>query len=135
VQSLDRPGVAARSVAECLLLQLSLITDPHLRECARAIVGDHLDSLAARDVAHLARVLGEAPAVVERACECIRRLDPHPGWRFDDTRIHYITPDVVVRKRRGCLLCDSEGTLLDGIALIVESPGLRERLGASARMR
>jgi len=46
VQSLDPPGVAARSVAECLLLQLPQVEDAEVREVARSIVSDHLDRLA-----------------------------------------------------------------------------------------
>ena len=101
VQALDPPGVGARNVGECLLLQLSAITDPRQRECAGIIVRDHIDRLAARQVTHLAHVLGETPPFVEAVCERIRRLDPHPGWRFDNSQIHYVTPDVIVRKSRG----------------------------------
>ena len=101
VQALDPPGVGARDVAECLRLQLPTIGDEHQRECARIIVGEHIDSLAARNVTRLARVLGETPAFVEAVCSRIRRLDPHPGWRFDTSQIHYVTPDVIVKKVRG----------------------------------
>ncbi|HSW26392.1 MAG TPA: RNA polymerase factor sigma-54 [Burkholderiaceae bacterium] len=101
VQALDPPGVGARNVGECLLLQLPAIADPRQRECAGVIIRDHIDSLAARQVTRLAHVLGETPAFVEAVCERIRRLDPHPGWRFDNSQIHYITPDVIVRKSRG----------------------------------
>lgn len=101
VQSLDPAGVGARSVGECLMLQLPAVADPRQRECARLIVRDHLDSLAARDLAHLAQVLGETPAFVETVCERIRRLDPRPGWRFDTSQVQHVAPDVVVRKLRG----------------------------------
>ncbi|WP_425258904.1 RNA polymerase factor sigma-54 [Rubrivivax sp. RP6-9] len=101
VQSLDPAGVGARSVAECLLLQLPAIVCPALRGIANRIICDHLPALAARDVAGLARRLEEPPARVEEVCNRIRRLDARPGWRFGTTRVAYVVPDVLLKKVRG----------------------------------
>jgi RNA polymerase sigma-54 factor len=101
VQSLEPAGVAARSVAECLLLQLPAISCPELRALAQTIISAHLPALAARDVNGLARLLGEAPARVEAVCDRIRRLDPRPGWRFGSSHTTYVIPDVVVKNVRG----------------------------------
>lgn len=101
VQALEPSGVAARTVAECLLLQLPAIARADLRALARTIVTEHLPALAARDVGGLAKELGLQPVDVEAVCERIRRLDPRPGWRFGSSRIDYIVPDVVVTKERG----------------------------------
>ncbi|MFM9915543.1 MAG: RNA polymerase factor sigma-54 [Rhizobacter sp.] len=101
VQSLDPSGVAARSVAECLQLQLPSIACVQTRALAARIVGDHLSALAARDIHGLARALGEAPLRVQAVCDRIRRLDPRPGWRFGNERVAYVVPDVLVRKIRG----------------------------------
>jgi RNA polymerase sigma-54 factor len=101
VQSLEPAGVAARSVAECLLLQLSSIDGERAREAARVIITEHLDCLAAKDVAGLSRRLSMSPAEVEAVCARIRRLDPRPGWRFGSAHVQYVTPDVIVRKVRG----------------------------------
>jgi RNA polymerase sigma-54 factor len=101
IQSLDPAGVGARSVAECLLLQLPAIACPQLRGLAQAIVRDHLPALAARDVAGLARRLGQTPAQVAAVCERIRRLDAHPGARFSAARVAHVVPDVVVKPVRG----------------------------------
>jgi RNA polymerase sigma-54 factor len=103
VQSLDPAGVGARDLRECLLLQLRECDDParaELLAVARQIVAEHLDKLAMRDLAGLAGALGVADALVARASECIRHLDPRPGWRFGAANTRYITPDVVVRKVR-----------------------------------
>jgi RNA polymerase sigma-54 factor len=72
-----------------------------MRECARVIVTEHLESLAAKDVPRLAQRLGAPQAHVEAVCQRIRRLDPRPGWRFDATHTQYVTPDVVVKRVRG----------------------------------
>lgn len=101
VQSLDPAGVAARSVAECLRLQLPAIDCPRLRALARSIVEDHVDLLAARDVPALARKLRCPAPLVEAACGRIRHLDPHPGWRHGAGDIHYVVPDVIARRGRG----------------------------------
>ena len=53
VQALDPSGVGARSVGECLLLQLADIACPQARETARRIIAEHLPSLAAKDVNRL----------------------------------------------------------------------------------
>jgi RNA polymerase sigma-54 factor len=101
VQALEPAGVGARSVGECLLLQLPAIEGERERELVRAIVTDHLNALAAKDVAGLARALSRPVAEIEAACERIRRLEPRPGWRFGGGHIHYVTPDVIARRIRG----------------------------------
>ena len=101
VQSLDPAGVGARSVAECLQLQVPLIEDARLRELAGRIVGERLHTLAARDLGGLARWLGVPLDVAEAACRRIRQFDPRPGWRFGASQVQYITPDIVVKKVRG----------------------------------
>jgi RNA polymerase sigma-54 factor len=101
VQSLDPAGIAACSVADCLRLQLPSIEDEGERELARRIIADHLDRLAQHDVAALAKALECAPAVVEAVCERIRHFDPRPGWHFGPSDVHFVTPDVIVRKVRG----------------------------------
>jgi RNA polymerase sigma-54 factor len=101
VQALDPAGVAACSVAECLALQLPAIECPQICALATRIVAEHLPMLAARDVPGLSRAMGEAPLLVQQACDRIRRFDPRPGWRFSSARIAYVVPDVVVKKVRG----------------------------------
>lgn len=102
VQSLEPAGVGARSLQECLSLQARDIEDEEQRKLVRAIIDQHLDLLAtSRDPAPLAHALGAPGAAVQRACERIRRMDPHPGWRHGGEQVQYITPDVLVRKQRG----------------------------------
>jgi RNA polymerase sigma-54 factor len=101
VQSLDPAGVGARDVPECLSLQLHKVASPELRALAAGILRDHVDALAARDTRALARHFACTPAVIEAAIAAIRRLDPHPGWRFAEPSVHYVTPDVIARKVRG----------------------------------
>jgi RNA polymerase sigma-54 factor len=101
VQALDPAGVGARGIAECLQLQLHGIPDESLRTVAGAILSAHLDALASRDLRGLAKRLGESATTIQAACAAIRRLDPHPGWRYCEPDVQYLTPDVIVRKIRG----------------------------------
>jgi len=101
VQSLDPCGVGARNASECLLLQLECIDDPVDRELARRIITEQLDKLAQRDIPGLAKVFDQEPAHIEAVCERIRHLDPRPGWRFGSSHVHYVVPDVIVKKIRG----------------------------------
>jgi len=101
VQSLEPAGVGARTVAECLQLQLPQIEDADERLLAGRIVSQHLERLAQRDIAGLARALGARVDEVAAACERIRHLDPRPGWRFGSENLNYVTPDVIVKKVRG----------------------------------
>ena len=91
MQSLDPPGIGARNVAECLLLQLPAIEDAEEREIARVIVTDHLDRLAQHDVNGLARLLKRTPVQIEAACERIRHLSRAPGLerRADGDAVHH----------------------------------------------
>jgi RNA polymerase sigma-54 factor len=101
VQSLDPCGVAARSVRECLLLQLPSVDDVAQRDLARRIIVGQLERLAHHDVSAMARALRSTPFAVESACERIRHLDPRPGWRYSVSDVHYVMPDIIVRKVRG----------------------------------
>ncbi|QXL85295.1 RNA polymerase factor sigma-54 [Comamonas sp. NLF-1-9] len=101
VQSLEPAGIAARSVGECLALQCPRIADSGTRALALRIVEDHLEALAARDVAGLAKALRQPAARVQEAIAAVRRLNPRPGWSVGNARIDYIVPDVTVRRVRG----------------------------------
>jgi RNA polymerase sigma-54 factor len=101
VQSLDPCGIGARNVSECLLLQLECIDDPVDRELARRIITDQLEKLAQRDIPGLAKAFDREPSHIEAVCERIRHLDPRPGWRFGSSHVHYVVPDVIVKKVRG----------------------------------
>jgi RNA polymerase sigma-54 factor len=102
VQTLEPTGVGARTLQECLLLQLqALPEDTRGRPIALAIAQDHLPLLANREFVRLQQLLGCEDSQLHIARTVIRSLDPRPGRRFgpDDTR--YVVPDIVVAKSRG----------------------------------
>ncbi len=102
VQNLDPTGVGARSLNECLALQLrALSDDPPFRALALTLVTEHLDALAARDFVKLKRVLRVTDVELKSIRELIVSLNPKPaaGFGSDDTR--YVVPDVLVKKSQG----------------------------------
>lgn len=101
VQSLDPCGIGARNASECLLLQLECIDDTVDRELARRIITEQLDKLAQRDIPGLAKIFDREAVHIEAVCDRIRHLDPRPGWRFGSSDVHFVVPDVIVKKIRG----------------------------------
>jgi RNA polymerase sigma-54 factor len=99
IQQFDPPGVAARNLAECLLIQLRRQEQPHSLEIR--IVQNHLEDLARRKIPEIARALKVSPAEVQRAAENIKKLDPRPGSAFAADENQVINPDVVVFEEDG----------------------------------
>jgi len=103
VQSFEPAGIAARTLRECLLLQLREFQNG---ECgpqhvlAARIVSDCLERVALHDVTGIAKMLGASAVDVEAALGCIRRLQPRPGWNYGVSDTRFITPDIIVRKVR-----------------------------------
>lgn len=99
VQQLEPTGIAARSLRECLELQLcALPAHTPGRPVALAVVRHHFELLARREFTHLQQIVGCDETALHTARALIRTLDPRPGRRFcpDDTR--YVIPDVLVSK-------------------------------------
>jgi len=98
LQRFDPPGIFARSLAECLALQLR---DRNRLDPAMQALLDHLDLLARRDLHGLMRVTGvDAVDLAEMIAE-IRALDPKPALAFDQAPAQPITPDVLMRAAPG----------------------------------
>jgi RNA polymerase sigma-54 factor len=96
VQAFDPPGVAARSIQECLLIQLKV--DPNPDPVSVEIVEEHFDELSRRRYPDIARALKLPLDRVMESVEEIMGLEPKPGRRFGGADSRYIVPDVVVHK-------------------------------------
>ena len=97
IQDFDPPGVAARSLAECLLIQLRQL-DLSADSLPARIVRDFLPMLESRRFDRLARELGVPIEQVAEATKVISVLEPKPGRDFSDADTRYVTPDVFVQK-------------------------------------
>jgi RNA polymerase sigma-54 factor len=106
VQTLEPSGIAARSLGECLSLQLqALDLDTPARDLALEIVQNKLELMAARDQSKLQSALGCSPGELRLAVELIRSLDPRPGSKVGTFEPRSIVPDVIVRKEKRRWTC------------------------------
>jgi RNA polymerase sigma-54 factor len=97
IQDFDPPGVAARDLPECLLIQLRQLGLDDQSLPAR-IVRDFLPMLESRRFDRMARELGATMEQVAEATKVISVLEPKPGRDFSDQDTRYVTPDVHVHK-------------------------------------
>ncbi len=99
VQELDPAGVGARSLHECLEIQLR--RTKRMDSLAGTVVRDHFDDLGAHRWTEIARSLGVSPREVQDAADEIGALDPKPGRRHSGDPEHYVTPDLIVDRVHG----------------------------------
>lgn len=99
VQALEPCGVGARSLSECLKLQLRKAG--YEDQKLFAIVEKHLDKLGRNRLKAVAADLGVAVEKVKEMCRIIRSLNPNPGWAFGPGNpVHYLKPDLLVIKEQ-----------------------------------
>jgi len=99
VQGFDPRGVAARSIQECLLLQLT--ADPEPDPVSVEIVEQHFEDLGRRRYAEIARVMKLPLDRIMESVEEIQALEPKPGRQFGQNDSRYIVPDVTIQKVGG----------------------------------
>ena len=102
IQSLDPAGVGARSVSECVTIQLDQL-DPGTPglDRARAIAGKHLELVAEHQYAALRRILQASEQELEESLALVRACHPRPGSAIHAPTAEYIVPDVFVRRIDG----------------------------------
>ncbi len=96
VQTFHPVGVGARNVKECLSLQLDRLGSGG--ELARRIAAHHLEDLAKKHYAQIAKALATTVEEVHQAAQLISTLEPKPGRLFSEDRTQYVIPDVLVEK-------------------------------------
>ncbi len=97
IQHFEPVGIAARSLQECLCIQLrTLPTGTPGRGLAEHLIEHHLDALGSADPVIIRRSSGFSKKEIDQAMEVIRRLDPRPGLRFSRDDHDYIAPDAYV---------------------------------------
>jgi len=99
IQGLEPPGVGARDLRECLLLQLR--DAPGDATLPRRILSDHFDELIAHRWAEIARRTGTTAQEVQHAADQIAKLNPKPGFAKSASLDSYVIPDLVVEKVDG----------------------------------
>jgi RNA polymerase sigma-54 factor len=94
VQKLDPPGVGARDLRECLLMQLTPGM-PHY-EHLQTLISTHLEDLEHNRLPVIARRTGYSIEVIQEALEELRKLNPKPGADFNEALVPRVIPDVFV---------------------------------------
>jgi len=96
MQSFDPPGVCARDLRECLLIQMRQLG---LQDSIVVqVIRNHVKDLENKNYKAISRALGVGLGDVLSAVEIIIRLEPKPGRQFSDEEPQYISPDVFVYK-------------------------------------
>ncbi|PYP10542.1 MAG: RNA polymerase sigma-54 factor [Gemmatimonadetes bacterium] len=96
IQQLDPPGIGARNLRECLLLQLE--NQKRTDTLVYRLVKEAFDDLIAHRWSDLGKRFGLAPEEVQRAADELARLDPKPGLQHSAANDAYIIPDLIVDK-------------------------------------
>ena len=99
VQALDPPGIGARSVGECIELQLRQL-DPAIPgfNAAIEIARHHLERIAGRELAVVKRELRASDEDLACALALVRSCHPRPGATVSAGSAEYVVPDVFVRR-------------------------------------
>jgi len=131
VQALDPPGVGARDLSECLLLQLA--QGKHFTQTNVRLVRQGLEMLAADDYAGLEALLGCSREKVRHAVEIVRGLNPIPSQGFDTRREEqFIVPEAEIRCEGGELTIVMNDRFLPVVCLckeycvLLENPDYKE---------
>jgi RNA polymerase sigma-54 factor len=97
IHTLHPPGVGARDLRECLMLQLERQGKEHTMEYR--IVRDHMEALGKRRLPEIARALGEDVVDVQESAARIGLLEPRPGRAFLPDNDQYVVSEVFVTKQ------------------------------------
>ena len=98
IQSLDPPGVGARNIQECLIIQLKIKGDYPIAE---RIIRDCLNELRLKRYNEIAKKCRIAKSKLDENLSVISHLEPYPGRQYYSGDIRYIIPDVIVEERDG----------------------------------
>ena len=132
IQKLDPPGVGARDLKECLLLQIK--PDTPLREQMMTLITGHFDDLLQNRLPLIERKTGYSMDEIKSTMDQMRILDPYPGRGFMKESVQTVTPDLKVDKddvknSTGSLKIDIPGFgLADGskvVGLAIDPVALR----------
>lgn len=99
IQGFDPVGVGARSLKECLLMQLQHQGKGDSLEAQ--LVDNHLDKLGAHQYEQIAAAMHLPLDKIKELSESIAKLDPKPGRNFTTEQAEYIIPEISVEKRDG----------------------------------
>ena len=102
LQQFDPPGVFARDIRECLIIQLQQLSlDTPYRNQAIRLASEFLQDIASIDLTHLAKKTRYSQEDLQGGLRLIRSLNPRPGEALTVNQAEYIVPDAYVEKISG----------------------------------
>lgn len=143
IQKLHPPGIGARNLRECLLIQLqdTLFADTE-QELALYLVESCFDDLIDRDFVSLKKTTNASSEELDAALSFIQTLNPRPGAEFCDVEGNYIVPDVFVRFEDGEWVVDINDDAIPSVRInsiyanaIDEAPSKKQRSFLRAQLR
>ncbi|MDP9173407.1 MAG: RNA polymerase factor sigma-54 [Planctomycetota bacterium] len=102
IQTLEPTGVGARSLQECLLIQLENLDDDEAQSeghdfvLERALITEHLKDLEMNRYPQISKKLGRPIDEIQRAVRRLGRLNPFPGKQINGNEAHAVTPDAII---------------------------------------
>ena len=99
LQSFDPPGIAGRSLRECLRLQVERMDDSRLKERMLNVIDHHFEDFTKKRWESLKNDLALDELQMQKLMEGLRKLNPKPGAAMGETigrNMHQITPDFIV---------------------------------------
>jgi RNA polymerase sigma-54 factor len=94
LQKLDPPGVGARDLRECLLLQLT--SETPRRDILRTLIAHHLEDIQHNRLPIIQKKTGFDLETIHEGIELLKRLNPRPGAQFSADNIPYVVPDIII---------------------------------------
>jgi RNA polymerase sigma-54 factor len=115
IQGFDPPGIGARDLRECLILQFQ---EAELEDTlAYRIIRDYFEQLINHRWSEISKELAITPRDVQAAADEVAKLDPKPGLKYTSSPDNYITPDLIVEKISGEYLVFLNDTSLPRLKL------------------
>lgn len=97
IHTFDPAGVGARSLQECLLIQVKQLGLED--ELLHKIIQDHLEDLARGKLGRMSQQLGVSPQEIQRVADLIKTLEPKPGRKYSGSgEVRHVVPDIVLEK-------------------------------------
>lgn len=100
IQTFDPPGIAARNLQECLLIQIRNSSfDPYYSYLAEKILAEHFDDFVNKRFDNIQKNLNLSKETLKTTLAVIQKLNPKPGeGNIDAEEINQITPDFIIEK-------------------------------------
>lgn len=133
VQTLDPPGVGARTIEECLLLQLDPANPQY--NFLRVLIEHHLEDIKRNKLPQVSRRTGRSIEDIKDALGRLGGLNPRPGAIFSVEETHFVIPDVIVELHAGEYVVRVENQYVPQLRISRQYRKMFEMRGNDAQVR